>query len=215
MSAEAHILWIRLAALRSAVIVLALAVVVTGCRRGPARIYPPKVDAQQAGADAIAQFDQDGDGLLSYDELQNCPGIYDKRNAYDGNNDSSVSADELAQRIGKLSRNGMTGVYSVSCRFLLDDAPLADAEIELIPEAFLGDTLQPARGTTSSNGLLRPTVEGVGEIPLRGVQPGIYRIAVTGPTEKVTARYGSGELLGLEVSEAVLGTNIVFRLTSQ
>ena len=47
------------------------------------------------------------------------------------------------------------------------------------------------------------------------MQPGIYRIAVTGPTEKVTARYGSGELLGLEVSEAVLGTNIVFRLTSQ
>lgn len=215
MSGKDYFPRIRRGALRTATTTLAIWGCVSGCSRGPARIYPPNVDAQQAGEDAVAQLDQDGDGLLSAEELTSSPGIYDKRTAYDKNNDGSVSAAEITQRIGELSRNGMTGVYSVSCRFLLDGAPLSGAEIELIPEEFLGDALQPARGTTSDNGLLRPTVEGVGARPLRGVQPGIYRVAVTGPDEKVTARYGSGERLGLEVSEAVLGTNIVLRLTSQ
>ncbi len=194
---------------------VSIAVCTLGCSRGPARIYPPKVNAAQAAADAVEELDQDDDGLLAPEELKQCPGIYAARAAYDEDDDGHVSAQEIETRIAQLSRDGMTGMYSLACRFMLDGAPLAGATIELIPEKFLGDAVKNARGTTSSRGLVRPITQGVGDAPLHGTQPGIFRIAVTGPTEAVTARYGDGELLGLEVSESCLGTNIVFQLTSQ
>ena len=185
-----------------------------GCRRGPARIHPPKINAAQAAADAVAELDQDGDGLLSNEELEQCPAIHAAQRRYDKDNDGLVSANEIASRIGELSRHGLTGLYSLACRFTLNGAPLAGATVELVPEEFLGPVVQSARGVTSRRGLVRPTIEGVGETPLRGAQPGLYRIAVTGPNDEVTARYGDGQRLGLEVSEACLGTDIIFHLTT-
>lgn len=186
-----------------------------GCRRGPARVYPPKVDFDKAAATAVAQLDADGDSLLTADELRGCPGIHSVRGRYDADGDRAVSAGEIAARLRSLSNGGKTGLYSVAVRFLLNGEPLVGARVELTPEAFLGDALQPGRGETRIGGLLRPVTSGVGDQPLNGMQPGIYRIAVTGPTDAVTERYGDGAELGLEVSEACLGSNIVFRLTTR
>jgi hypothetical protein len=193
-------------------------VVLPGCG-GPARIYPPKVDVAAAGRAAVAQFDTNGDQLLSPKELDKCLGIQAQFAQYDQDGDGQVSAAEIATRITALSRDGYTGMYSVMCKVTLDGAPLANAEVEFIPEEFLGGAVQSARGTTNERGMVRPAVESFASSSdtagIKGMQPGIYRVSVTGPSDSVTARYGSGDRLGLEVSEAVLGTNIVFSLTSK
>lgn len=192
---------------------------VSGCNRGPARIYPPEIDAAKAAVAALEQLDSDGDQLLSIDELAACPAIRDAVERYDKNGDKQISGDEIAKRLGELSRGGLTGMYSLMFRVLVDGAPLPGAKVELIPEDFLGGAVQPARGVSSQRGLVRPATEGAAAENdgrrLPGVQPGIFRIAITGPTDEITERYGSGEELGLEVSESCLGTNIVFELETR
>ncbi len=198
--------------------VIAAGVASVGCG-GPARIYPPKVDAGAAGEAAVAEFDTDGDKLLSKEELKACPAIQDAMRRYDQDGDEQVSASEIEKRIGALSRNGLTGMYSLMFRVLQGGRPLANAKIELIPEDFLGGAVKPAEGTTNEEGLVRPSMEGVTSstdgVALKGVQPGIYRLAITGPTDEITERYGNGEELGLEVGEHVLGSSIVFNLEAQ
>ena len=189
-----------------------------GCG-GPARIYPPDIDAAAAGAAAVKQLDRDGDQLLSAEELKSCHGIHTEFVRYDKDGDNRVSAEEIATRIGELSRDGKTGLYSIVCKVMLDGAPFSGAEVEFIPEGFLGDAVQTARGVTNSRGMVRVSVDDITSsnesVAVRGVQPGIYRVAISGTSEAITARYGKGDALGLEVSEECLGTNIVFRLTSK
>ena len=172
-----------------------LFLVLASCSRGPARIYPPDVDAAGVAAAAIESLDRDGNQTLSREELSDCPGMRDMFARYDSNGDGQVAADEIAGRIAELSRKGMTGLYSVACRVTLDGVPLGGATVSLLPEPFFGGALQPAQGITSRRGLVRPASEGVvteSSGPPRGVQPGVYRVAVTHPDKQLPERYTSG-----------------------
>ena len=158
----------------------AISIAMMGCSRGPARIYPPKVDAAAAAAAAVDELDQNDDQLLSSAELKGCPGLFAERQKHDANNDDQLSADEIKAGLGELSRDGITGLYSLAIRFTLDGGPLTGATIELQPEKFLGGAVRPARGKTSSRGLARPQTEGLAESPLPGVQPGARDISPSG-----------------------------------
>ncbi len=188
----------------------------SGCGGGPARIYPPDIDAAQAAAAAINEFDTDGDQLLSGEEIRACPAMLDALVRYDKDGDQFVSQEEIERRLGELSRNGLTGMYSLMIRVQVRGEPVPGAKVELIPEDFLGSAVKSASGVTSKRGLARPTsISPTDGEPLHGAQPGIYRLAITGPTDEITERYGSGEELGLEVGEHVLGSNIVFNLEAK
>ena len=77
--------------------------------------------------------------------------------------------------------------------------PLANANVRLVPEEFLGPGVQPATGTTDAGGLVRPTIAGG---PHPGVNCGLYRIEITGQGNdgrSLPARFNTATTLGLTV----------------
>ena len=71
--------------------------------------------------------------------------------------------------------------------------------MELVPESFLGDTLQPGEGTTNDRGMAKPVTVGA-PAGLPGVEFGIYRVRITHPEIDIPARYNLETELGLELS---------------
>ena len=47
----------------------------TSCNRGPAPVRQPYINASSAGKLAIEQYDKNGDGLISGDELEGAPAL--------------------------------------------------------------------------------------------------------------------------------------------
>ena len=82
-----------------------------GCQcPGARRVYPPKINPN-APADAIAMFDKNGDGKLSGDELDKCPGLKAALNRLDPAKTGAVTADMIA----RASRRGVPR-DSAGCR---------------------------------------------------------------------------------------------------
>ena len=120
----------------------------SGCNSHPASIPVVDVDPSAASRWAIEIYDRDADEMLSLSELQAVPGILKHVDRYDSNGDSQISASEIASRIGIWEQQRM-GVRGLSVRVTLDQRPLAGAQIELIPEEYLGPNCKPARGVTN------------------------------------------------------------------
>lgn len=172
-------------------------VAIVGCSQGPARIQPPEIDADNAGDKAVAQYDQDDDGLLSTAELERCPAILTRIDRYDVDQDGQVSASEIADRIEQL-REMRVALMPLGVTVTLNGRPLADAHVEFIPESFLGEAVLPAAGTTDRNGTVKPAIA-VEKLPedladIRGVHLGLYQVRITHPKKKL-----GEQLLGTEV----------------
>jgi hypothetical protein len=158
----------------------------------------PNVDARSAAAEAMRQYDKDGDGHLNDAELTTCPAIYNVRQRYDKDGNGQVSEEEVAQRLEQIYSTG-TGLLEVRCSVTRGGRPLAGATVRLVPEAFLGDAVQPASGTTDSSGLAMPGIS-ADKLPenLRSaqlMQVGIYRVEIEHPA--ITP--SSSKPLGFEV----------------
>ena len=99
----------------------------------------------------------------------------------------------------------------------LDGRPLAGAEVSLVPESFMGDKTETAKGTTNEQGMARMRIstqpEGM------GVRPGFYRICVSklnGGKELLPKRYSEGTELGIEVVSDIFETrNPTLNLSSK
>jgi hypothetical protein len=170
-----------------------------GCGRSTStRVELPSVDARSAAAEAIEQYDKDGDAHLNDSELASCPAINNVRQRYDKDGDRQVSEEEIAQRLEQLYSTG-TGLLEVRCTVTRGGRPLAGATVRFVPEPFLGDALQPATGTTDSGGLAMPGIsadklpENLASAQL--MQVGLYRVEIEHPT--ISA--GSSKPLGFEV----------------
>ncbi|HEY3394721.1 MAG TPA: hypothetical protein VGK58_18595 [Lacipirellulaceae bacterium] len=158
----------------------------------------PNVDPRSAAAEAIRQYDKDGDGQLNDPELAACPAINNARQRYDKDGDRRVSEEEIAQRLEQIYSTG-TGLLEVQCTVARGGRPLAGATVRFVPEPFLGDALQTATGTTDSSGWATPGIS-ADQLPenltsAQLMQVGLYRVEIEHPTISP----GSAKPLGFEV----------------
>ena len=181
-----------------------------GCSGGPSRVVPPGIDADLAGQQAVAQYDQDGDDLLSKEELASCPGILNRLEQIDTDQDDHVSADEIAQRIG-MWQESKVALMPLGVRVTLNGKPLAGADVKFIPEAFLGDAVKPAAGQTDAYGMVSPAIAS-DQLPedlsdIRGVHLGLYQVEITHSKQKLP-----DTRLGTEVNHRDQWNGIRFKL---
>jgi hypothetical protein len=163
-------------------------------------------------AAAFAEYDRDKNGSLEGAELDTCPAIKWSFAGIDTNGDKKISTAELKARFeGYGAANA--GTISVPVSITLDGAPLADATVQLVPEAFMGSTIKEATGKTGADGSITTFTSDGKQYP--GLQPGFYRIRVTADGKNIPARYNSQTTLGAEVSSARGARPLVFALTSR
>jgi hypothetical protein len=185
---------------------------VCGCG-GLSPVKPPDVDADEAAGAAILEYDSNGDGQLSAEELKKLPAI--KLKDVDSDNNGQLSADELAARLRQWTE-GRAGILSFHGVVTLDGSPLSDAEVMLDPEPFLGDAVKPAQGTTRSGDVIvkiDPELLPLDQRTLRGVHPGLYKVRITHPSIKIPARYNTETILGQEILPGTSGAK--YALTSR
>lgn len=170
-----------------------------GCGQGPSRVSAPSWDPG-AFADAILEkLDTSGDGALDSKEFGAAPGLAWGAKYIDTDNNGALSREELVARF-QIYEKMRLGLTSKQIQLLMNRRPLVGAKIQLVPEFFLGEVLEPASGETFDDGSLAPQTEGV---DLNGVRVGYYRVVVVdSPRMKVPAAYQSPETtpLGLEIS---------------
>jgi hypothetical protein len=199
-----------------------LTVSFAACSRGPAPIGQPYIDASRAGKLAMEEYDKNGDGKVSGDELDHAPGLKEALPRLDTNGDGAVSADEVTARVNAW-KEMKTGLTFVQCRVTLDGEPLGGAKVTFEPEAFLGDEIKTAVGTTNIYGdampVIRPEDRPNPKQPA-GVHIGLYKVRISrlvNGHETIPARYNTETILGQEVSyddPAVKSRNMVFALKS-
>ena len=151
------------------------------------------------------QLDADKNGKLDTEELKNCPGLQRSRKEIDSDNDGAISSSELQKRMQdyireQIALNNTPIIVSYGGR------PLAGAKIELIPEEFLVDVIEPATGTTSARGSSRPSIELDPEIRQRGTsgyRSGVYRVKLwkkdSGGKELLPRKLNEESNIGIEV----------------
>ncbi len=194
----------------------------SSCNWGPARIKQPAISPSGAGAAAVAQYDKNGDGVISGDELNASPALKAALPRLDTNKDGGVGGDEIAERVNawKAMR---TALASVRCQVTLDGRPLPGAQVVFEPEPFLGDQVKRATGVTNQFGDAAPTIAPEDKPDPKlpgGVYFGLYKVRISKQTsgrETIPARYNTDTILGQEVSyddPAIKGNNMAFALKS-
>lgn len=180
----------------------------TSCSSGPSAVKPPSINASAAGSKAMELYDKNSDGKVSGPELEQAPSLKAALARIDKDGDKSITADEIAERIGVWKGTG-TGLMTFACLVTLDGAPLLGATVTYVPDPCLGDAVKSASGITNASGkaaggiakedLPDPTWPG-------GMQLGIYTVKISKPVngkETIPAKYNEQTMLGQEVSPDV------------
>ncbi len=175
-----------------------------GCSRGPAAVHVPEVDPRQAAQLAMELYDKDHDGELTEAELAACPGILGNLSVYDLDKNGSVSQEEIEKQITEL-RSSRVGLTMLSVQVRLDGRPLKGARVRLVPEAYLGDEVKEAWGTSNARGIATMDIKD-SDLPesdhgLLGVHYGTYKIEVTHPDVPIPAKYNTQTTLGYETEK--------------
>lgn len=133
--------------------------------------------------------------------------------AYDSDADGSISEAELATRIQQFVRSG-AALVPLSVNVVLNNRPLADAQVRFVPESYYGGAIKNAVGITSRSGAAQMAVPAE-DLPenqrkIRAIQFGTYRVEITHPEVELPPKYNSETTLGFET---VFGQpNAEFRL---
>jgi hypothetical protein len=182
----------------------------------PAAVEPMEI-ASNAGSQAIAQYDANGDQSLDYNELAKAPGLRAamvsiKKQKPQGNpppesqlQGLTITASEIDARIQEWKDKKIARVL-VNCRVTRGKkgikgrkVAIDGAEVKFVPESFLGPSLTPATGKTNKNGFASPSqLSRGGNDPATGMAPGFYRVEITKGSE-IPAKYNSATTLGAEV----------------
>jgi len=156
-------------------------------------------------------LDKDGSGALDDEELAASPGILAMRQQYDADGNQQISEEELSARFEAIYRGGTSWV-SPRCQLLQGNRPLAGAKVRFVPEPFFGDALQPATGTTDSQGRVTPAVaDEILPADFKGAEAmrlGVYRVEVEHPSVKQPHKAVGCEISNLDRG----GTEPVIRL---
>jgi hypothetical protein len=192
--------------------------VIAGCSGRPGAIRPPDVDADSAAAQAIELYDKDGDGGISNSELTASPALT-AAPGYDKSGDGNLTVDEIAAGLAAWQKSGV-GARVVPFALQWNGRPLAGATVRLSPAPFLVDSLKGASGESggSGGGQLGMAFE---DLPRNApkislVQPGLYHVEITHPTEKIPAKYNTQTMLGIEITSNYPGPEgVVWSLSAK
>ena len=190
----------------SVAVALMPALILAGCTCSsmPSRVRPPDVDPSSAAAEAVKQYDKDGDGAVAGKELETAGSLASRLTLIDGNGDKKVTQDEIQAAITDLLGKGV-GLTTFQCKVTVKGAPLAGAEVKFVPESFMQGAILPAKGTTDESGIAVIALDS-SQLPeaqqhlSNVVQPGFYRVEITHPQTKLPAKYNSASTLGQVIS---------------
>jgi hypothetical protein len=159
-----------------------------GCSKKP-KSYAPEVDPVAAGYAALEQYDADDDGKISGPELDKAASLKSNLANIDLDNDRAVTADEIADRIRYWQKTKILRTRTpIHCTVYHNKQFLADAEVKLVPEKFLGDKMKIAKGKTNANGMAILVMEDAKPDDPPGVGPGFYRVEITKKVDEITAK---------------------------
>ena len=174
-------------------------VLAMGCSKRPGRLHPPAIDASAAGTMAMEMYDTDKDGKLSGAELDKCPALKSALAQIDKSGDGTITAAKITARI-KRWQDSKFGRIALSCTVLRNGQPLPDAEVQFVPEKFLGDNIKTASGKTDRNGGAIISVPTSGRDDPPGAAPGLYRVEITKAGDNIPPKYNTNTTLGQEVA---------------
>ena len=189
----------RFSGVASVAVVVSLALC-AGCSRGPSRVRPPSIDASAAGTKAMEMYDANKDGKIAGEELDKCPAMKSAIAQIDPSGVKEVTAEKVTARVQAWQASKL-GRMSLSCTVTHNGKPLEGAAVNFVPEKFLGENIQTATGKTDANGVAMlsvPVVADSKDPP--GVAPGLYRVEITKPGDKIPAKYNTETTLGQEVA---------------
>ena len=172
----------------------------TGCSSSQKRVSQPEYSSSP-GAAALAAYDSNSDDVISNDELDQVPALKASISAVDTDKNGRISAQEIDDRVNAWKESRI-GKMAAICEVTLDGKPLANAEVVLEPEPFVGSNLPSGSGTTGEDGWVGISLfsDQDGNARHVGMPPGWYKIRVTSPDHKIPARYNSNTTLGCEIA---------------
>lgn len=159
----------------SSIAVILGATLLVGCSGAQSRLAAPGV-AADAGEEAISQFDNNGDGALGGEELQQVPSIKSSLNRTDQNGDGKITADEIDARVAVWKNSGLA-LTRLAVTVLKNGSPVSNADVTLVPAEFLGPAIKAAKGTTDSEGVAHMRISK--DPDESGVHLGYYRVEVS------------------------------------
>lgn len=177
-----------------------------GCSGRPARLDPPRVDADQVARVLMEHYDSNGDGSIASDELKRCPCLNGSITSYDADANGNLSLSEIRDRIDEIYSSRIA-YFPLFAKVTLDGRPLANAQVLLSPEHALEGVLHEAKGVSGANGYavlsiaeanMPAELQGV----MKGVQAGLYRVQVKHDSKALPDDVVSGERLGVEITPA-------------
>lgn len=186
-----------------------------------AKTVVPLIEISPAGvaAKALAAYDANQDGKIGGAELDKAYSINSALDMLGTDHQKGVTAEQIAARVQKWV-DDKVGVVPVLCNVARNGAPLADAEVKFVPDAFVGDYLtQIGVGKTDENGIAIISLpREPGSDQPRGMPPGFYRVEITKAGENIPAQYNVATTLGQEISSdgalkhALAGKKMLFDL---
>lgn len=171
-----------------------------GCSGRPARVAAVALDPEAAADRALAMHDKNGDGAIDADEQRACPGLAAAL-AIDANNDGRIDRQEIAARLRVYEESRVGLIGGMACKITQRGAPVSDADVRLVPEAFLEADIEIATGRTNADGLAGFKIEGMQH---KGIRPGLYRVEVSkkdaSGAELIPADFNVETRLGMEAN---------------
>lgn len=159
---------------------------------GEDRFTKVNLDPAQVAAKVMAEYDTDSDGEISKSELKKCGGLQMLTKgeemlqpAYrlDSDESGTISEAEFTEKFRACFADMR---QAFGCQVLYQGRPLAGATVTLVPMQFMGDIFA-ATGETDDEGMCSV----MGEDGKPGAVPGIYRVEITHPEKKISAKYNT------------------------
>ncbi len=154
------------------VLAVSLLVSTVGCLgpRRSKRLRAPSFNAAAIASAAMKQYDLNGDGQISGDELDKAPSI---KSAFP--NLTSITETEIANRV-RIWKESRIGLQIASAKFTQDGKPVDGAEVSVASEDFMGGAKIQFSDKTNASGVITFTAPNAENLP--GVPCGFYKIDV-------------------------------------
>lgn len=193
-----------------------LPIAIAGCSQLPTGPSRPAFDPDSAGAKAIEQYDADGDGKIDLTEAEQSPGLLKAFRRIDQDDDSALTAIEIADRV-RYYKSAATTIVSGGVQVFAENGPLGGATVTLEPEPFLGDSFTPSSGKT--DGMGNTSLAGA-DADFPGLYLGLYRVRISRMVdgkETIPARYNAETTLGHEAADDIpnVATGLQFRIRTK
>lgn len=195
--------------LASFLVLWTLGPAVTGCgSRKPTRLTAPRFSPEQAATAILTRADTNSDGSIDAGEASQVPALKQAIRDLDSDGDKHLARAELLRWLEEI-RQSRVAINPLGLTITHRGKPLDNAQVQLVPEDFLGPGVSIATGTTDAAGLVRPAIAGSQHA---GVNCGLYRIEISGrgnDGQPLAARFNTATTLGLAVGGQVPKSGLV------